>query len=267
MARCKIMGVVNVTPDSFSDGGRYSGAAAAIDHGLRLAGEGADILDIGGESTRPGASPVEEQEELARVLPVIEGLAAKTDAVISIDTRKPFVARAALSAGATIWNDVSALTFAPESLEVAATSPCRIVLMHAQGDPQTMQKNPRYDDVVEEVRGFLAARLDACVKAGVARERLIVDPGIGFGKTAEHNLALLAGLEKFLSLGAPILAGVSRKRFIAAVDRPGPAAERLGGSLAAGLAAVGRGAEFLRVHDAAATRQALAVYYSIKSAS
>ncbi|MEZ5921032.1 MAG: dihydropteroate synthase [Parvularculaceae bacterium] len=267
MARCKIMGVVNVTPDSFSDGGRFFGAAAAIDHGLRLAAEGADILDIGGESTRPGASPVDEQEELARVLPVIEGLAAKTDAVISVDTRKPFVARAALSAGATIWNDVSALSYSPESLEVAATSPCKIVLMHAQGDPETMQKNPQYDDVVEEVRAYLAARIDACVKAGVARERLIVDPGIGFGKTTEHNLTLLACLEKFHSLGAPILAGVSRKRFIAAVDRPGPAGERLGGSLAAGLAAVTRGADILRVHDVVVTRQALAVYYSINSIS
>jgi dihydropteroate synthase len=261
-----LMGIVNVTPDSFSDGGQHCSAPAGIGHGLRLAAEGADILDIGGESTRPGAAPVPLEEELARVLPVIEGLAGNTRARISVDTRKPEVARRAVAAGAAIWNDVSALAYAPDSLETASALGCDVVLMHAQGDPRTMQVAPRYDDVVADVLHFLAGRIEAAMAAGIARARLIVDPGIGFGKTLAHNLALLAGLERFRALGCPILVGTSRKRFIAALDRDGPAAERLGGSLAAALAAAARGAAIIRVHDVAATRQALAVREALETA-
>ncbi len=260
------MGVVNTTPDSFSDGGQFLDLNAAIQHGLRLSDEGAKILDIGGESTRPGAEPVSVEDELARVVPVIEGLAAKTDTALSIDTRKPEVARAAIAAGATIWNDVSALTYAPDSLETAADLSCDIVLMHAQGDPKTMQDHPHYDDVVEEVYAFLAARMEACMKAGVAQEQVIVDPGIGFGKTLAHNLALLANLGRFADLSRPVLLGASRKRFIAALDRDGPAAERLGGSLAAVIAGWRAGASIFRVHDVAATRQALNVADAIANA-
>jgi dihydropteroate synthase len=262
----QIMGVVNVTPDSFSDGGRYASAEAAIAHGRRLADEGAHILDIGGESTRPGADPAPVDVELRRVMPVIEGLAGKTGAIISIDTRKPDVARAAAAAGASIWNDVSALTFAPASLKTAAGLDCKIVLMHAAGDPRTMQDNPYYDDVVEAVYAFLARRIETCLAAGIAPDRLIVDPGIGFGKTLDHNLQLLANLDRFLGLGAPVLVGASRKRFIAALDRSGPAEERLGGSLAAAVEGWRRGASILRVHDVAATRQALAVTAAIENA-
>jgi len=265
-----IMGVVNATPDSFSDGGRFLDPRAAVAHGLRLADEGAAILDIGGESTRPGAEPVDLDEELARTIPVIEGLKGKTQARLSIDTRKPEAARAAVSAGATIWNDVSALTYAPDSLETAAALGCDVVLMHAQGDPRTMQDHPRYDDVVGEVCAFLARRLEAAVRAGVPERRLILDPGIGFGKTPAHNLALLAGLGRLASLGRPVLVGASRKRFIAALDRPGEAADRLGGSIAAVLAAravLGPAAPAIfRVHDVAATRQALAVFSAIENA-
>ena len=262
----KIMGVVNVTPDSFSDGGRFIDPQAAIAHGITLAGDGADILDIGGESTRPGADPVPLKEELAQVMPVIEGLAGKIDAVLSIDTRKPEVARAAVDAGAAIWNDVSALTYTEESLKTAVSLSCQVVLMHAQGDPKTMQENPIYEDVVADVMTFLGARADACVSAGIERNRLIVDPGIGFGKTPAHNVALIAGLDRLTRLNCPILLGASRKRFIAALDRPGPADERLGGSLAAALAGWRRGAAILRVHDVAATRQALNVADAIEKA-
>ncbi|MEL6364925.1 MAG: dihydropteroate synthase [Pseudomonadota bacterium] len=253
------MGVVNVTPDSFSDGGRHDDPERAVAHGLALAEEGADILDIGGESTRPGADVVPADKELARVLPVIEGLRARTCVPISIDTRKPDVARAAVAAGALIWNDVSALTYAPQSLKTAAALGVDIVLMHAQGDPKTMQKAPHYADVVEEVYAFLAGRVEAAVTAGVDEARLIVDPGIGFGKTLAHNLALLAHLKRLKALGRPVLLGASRKRFIAALDRNGPADERLGGSVAAALAGFEAGVDYVRVHDVAATRQAFAV--------
>ncbi|MHA7873336.1 MAG: dihydropteroate synthase, partial [Hyphococcus sp.] len=208
-----IMGVVNTTPDSFSDGGQFLDPAPAVQHGLRLAEEGADILDIGGESTRPGAEPVSVEEELTRVLPVIEQLTGKTYAALSIDTRKPEVAAAAIAAGATIWNDVSALAYSASSLETAAALSCDIVLMHAQGDPGTMQNNPHYDDIVEEIYAFLADRVESCLAAGVAEERLIIDPGIGFGKTLDHNLTLLANLDRFAGLGRPVLLGASRKRF------------------------------------------------------
>ena len=257
------MGVVNATPDSFSDGGRFLDADRAVAHGLRLAEEGADILDIGGESTRPGAEAVPEDEELARILPVVEGLTGATPAQLSIDTRKPKVAAAAVAAGAAVWNDVSALTYEPESLEVAAGLDCAIVLMHAQGDPKTMQDHPHYDDVVEDVYAFLATRIEACVAAGIGEDRLVVDPGIGFGKTHQHNLSLMARLDRFAGLGRPVLLGASRKRFIAALDRDGPADDRLGGSLAAVLAGFAGGVSIFRVHDVAATRQALAVAAAI----
>jgi len=261
-----IMGVVNVTPDSFSDGGMFASADAAVAHGLRLADEGADILDIGGESTRPGAETVSVDAELKRTTPVIEGLVrAGCKARLSIDTRKPEVARAAIAAGASIWNDVTALTYAPDSLVMAASLNCVIVLMHAQGDPKTMQNEPRYDDVVEEVYAYLADRIAACVRAGVGEHRLIVDPGIGFGKTVEHNLTLLANLDRFTALGRPVLLGASRKRFIAALDRDGPAADRLGGSLAVVLAGARRGVSIFRVHDVSATRQALNIANAIEN--
>ena len=261
------MGVVNVTPDSFSDGGSFLDPAHAVDHALKLVDEGAAIIDIGGESTRPGSDPVDEETELARVLPVIRALAVQTAAAISIDTRKPRVARAAVSAGASIWNDVSALTFANDSMETAASLSCRIVLMHAQGDPKTMQDNPRYGDVVAEVAGFLIGRIAACEASGVSRKRLVLDPGIGFGKAPEHNLALIGAIPTLASLGVPVLLGASRKRFIAALDRPGPADGRIGGSVAAAIAGAARGVSILRVHDVAATRQALAVHFAIESAA
>lgn len=257
------MGVVNTTPDSFSDGGRFLDADRAVAHGLRLAEEGAHILDIGGESTRPGAEAVPEDQELARTLPVVEGLADAASVRLSIDTRKPEVAAAAVAAGASVWNDVSALTYAPESLDAAVELDCAIVLMHAQGDPKTMQDHPHYDDVVEEVYAFLARRIEACVAAGVAENRLIVDPGIGFGKTLQHNLSLMARLDRFAALGRPVLLGASRKRFIAALDRDGPADSRVGGSVAAVLSGFACGASIFRVHDVAATRQALAVAAAI----
>lgn len=260
-----LMGVVNVTPDSFSDGGSFLDPAHAIDHALKLVDEGAAIIDIGGESTRPGSDPVDETVELSRVIPVIRALSAQTAAAISIDTRKPRVARASVEAGASIWNDVSALTFAPDSMSVAAALDCRIVLMHAQGDPKTMQDEPRYADVVAEVSAFLSGRIAACEAAGVARRRLIVDPGVGFGKALAHNLALIRGLPALSALGRPVLLGVSRKRFIAALDRQEPAADRLGGSIAAALAGAARGASILRVHDVAATRQALAVHFGLET--
>jgi len=261
----KIMGVVNVTPDSFSDGGQFCDAQAAIDHALKFAGEGADILDIGGESTRPGAAPVRAEEELARTIPVIEGLAGKTEAAISIDTRKPEVARAAVAAGASIWNDVSALAYSSQSIETAAKLGCDIVLMHAQGGPKTMQDNPHYDDVVVEVLAYLAARMELCVAAGIERSRLIIDPGIGFGKALEHNLALIANLDRFAALDCRVLLGVSRKSFIGALGGAGLTEDRLGGSIAAAIEGWRRGAAILRVHDVAATRQALNIAAAVKN--
>lgn len=260
-----LMGIVNVTPDSFSDGGAFLDPSHAVDHALKLVDDGAAIIDIGGESTRPGSDGVDEATELSRILPVIRGLANQTAAPISVDTRRPAVARAAINAGASIWNDVSALTFASDSESVAASLPCRIVLMHAQGDPKSMQDNPCYLDVVAEVRDFLASRIAASVAAGIDRDRLIIDPGIGFGKTVEHNLALMEGLRNLGALGLPVLLGASRKRFIAALDRHGNGGARLGGSIAAALAGAARGASILRVHDVAATRQALAVFCAIEN--
>lgn len=259
----RIMGVVNATPDSFSDGGRFPNLASVVQHGRVLLQQGAEILDIGGESTRPGAEPVGEAEELARVIPVIATLAAE-GAFISVDTMKPAVARAAMAAGATMWNDVSALGYAPDSVETAADLGCEVVLMHMRGEPRTMQSAPAYEDVVAEVCAFLAARAEAAVSAGVARERIWVDPGIGFGKRLEDNLALLSNMNQVAALGFPVLLGVSRKRFVAALDPSSPAPEdRLAGSLAALLACAEHVAA-VRVHDVAQTRQALAVWAAVR---
>lgn len=257
-----VMGIVNVTPDSFSDGGRYPGLDAALGHARRLIAEGADILDIGGESTRPGAAPVSEAEELDRVIPLITAIRAESAMPISIDTLKPAVARAAVAAGATIWNDVSALR-GPAAPAVAADLGCTVVLMHMLGEPGTMQDDPRYDDVVAEVEAFLLARVEVALAAGVAREKLWLDPGIGFGKTLAHNLALLRALPRFVALGFPVLLGASRKRFIAAIDRTADADHRLGGSLAAALAGADAGVAAVRVHDVRETAQALAVNAAI----
>jgi dihydropteroate synthase len=248
--RCLVMGIVNVTPDSFADGGRYLEPRAAVAHGLRLAAEGADLLDVGGESTRPGASYVEEAEELRRVLPVVEALAAATDVPLSIDTRKAAVARAALAAGAAVVNDVSAGRDDPDLLGVAAEAKAPLVLMHMQGTPATMQDDPRYDDVVGEVEAFLRERCAAAEAAGVAAEQLAVDPGIGFGKRDQHNYALLDALPRLTRLGHPVLVGTSRKGFIGrALDLPTD--ERLEGTAATVVWAVERGARIVRVHDVA----------------
>ncbi len=263
MDRPRIMGIVNVTPDSFSDGGRLADAQAAIEHALGLAEAGADILDIGGESTRPGAEPIGEAEERARVLPVIEGLmAAGCRVPVSVDTRKAAIARDALAAGATLFNDVSALTHDPQSLSVATTAPA-LCLMHARGDPQTMQNDPHYPDVLLDVYDYLSERVATAESAGITRDRMAVDPGIGFGKTLEHNLALLAGLPLFLTLGCPLLVGVSRKRFIGTLSGVAEAADRVAGSVAAALHAAGKGAHILRVHDVRATREALDVWSAL----
>jgi dihydropteroate synthase len=257
--RPRIMGIVNVTPDSFSDGGRYLSPDTAVAHALRLEAEGADLLDIGGESTRPGAEPVGIDEEWRRVEPVLCALAKRARVPLSIDTRHAEIMRRAAQAGASVINDVSALAHDPAGLAVAAESGLPVVLMHAQGDPRTMQANPVYDDVVLDVYDYLEARIAACEQAGIARSRLIVDPGIGFGKTLAHNLALLGSLSILHGLGCAILLGASRKSFIAKLT--GAAADdRLPGSLAAALLGVSQGVQIVRVHDVAATRQALAVW-------
>ena len=257
--RPRIMGIVNVTPDSFADGGRYFDSAAAIDHALQLEAEGADMLDIGGESTRPGAAALEVEEECRRVLPVIAGLVAQTRLPLSIDTRNSEVMRRAAASGVSLINDVSALRHDPNSLAVAAQTGLPVVLMHAQGDPRTMQDAPAYDDVVLDVFDFLKQRIAASEAAGIARSRLIVDPGIGFGKTLAHNLRLLCCLSVFHGLGCALLLGASRKSFIGHLTGV-PAPERLPGSLAAALLGTAQGVQILRVHDVAATRQALTVW-------
>ena len=260
------MGVLNLTPDSFSDGGRFSDPAGALAQARRLIVEGADLIDIGGESTRPGAEPVPAEEEIARVVPLIAALAAETEIPISIDTLKPQVARAAITAGARIWNDVSALA-APGAPELAAELGCRVVLMHMQGEPRTMQAAPRYDDVVAEVTAWLAARAEAAMAAGVAREAIWLDPGIGFGKTLAHNLALLAHLDTLVALGFPVLLGASRKSFLKAIDPAAAVAQdRLPGSLAVALAGAAAGVACVRVHDVAETRQALRTWAAIEAA-
>jgi dihydropteroate synthase len=253
------MGVLNVTPDSFSDGGRYLEAEAAVAHGLRLTQEGADLIDVGGESTRPGAEPVGEQEELRRVLPVVERLAAAVEAPLSIDTSKAEVARRAFEAGAGFLNDVTALAGDPAMAELAAGAGVDVCLMHMKGTPRTMQEDPRYGDVVAEVAAFLEQRLQFATSRGIAEERIWLDPGIGFGKALEHNLELLRRLDEIVALGRPVLVGASRKRFIGALTGK-PETQRLGGSLAAALIAFERGAAMLRVHDVAATRDAIDVF-------
>jgi dihydropteroate synthase len=260
----RVMGILNVTPDSFSDGGCFQGPDAALAHAKRLITEGADVLDIGGESTRPGATPVSEADELARIIPIIHAIREVSAIALSIDTMKPAVARAAVEAGASIWNDVTALSFAPDSPAMAAALGCEVVLSHMQGAPATMQTAPHYDDVVAEVTESLLARAKAAMAAGVRKEKIWLDPGIGFGKTAAHNLQLLAGLDRLVSLGFPVLLGASRKGFIRAVDPAASgAAARLGGSLAAALAGAAAGVAMVRAHDVAETVQALAVAHAI----
>ncbi|MGJ3231461.1 MAG: dihydropteroate synthase [Oceanicaulis sp.] len=265
--RPQVMGVVNVTPDSFSDGGRFAHAEAAVAHALALLDQGADWLDIGGESTRPGAEPVEAAAERDRVIPVIEAvLKARPEARISIDTMKPEIARAAVRAGALMWNDVNALQ-APGALDVAAELECLACLMHMRGEPQTMQQDPVYDSVVADVARDLGRRAGAALSHGVTRARVLIDPGIGFGKTLDHNLALMAALDSFTQLGFPVLFGASRKRFIHAID--GSASDpmdRLGGSLAAALHAARAGCAIVRVHDVRETVQALKVQAAIARA-
>ena len=261
LERPLIMGVVNVTPDSFSDGGRYDSTESAAAHARALLSEGADILDIGGESTRPGSMPIELEEERRRVLPLLEALAG-CGVPISVDTRKPALMRDAIEAGASLINDISALE-APGAIEVIAAASVAVCLMHKQGEPRTMQVDPQYDDVVAEVRDYLARRIEAASKAGIASERLVIDPGFGFGKTFEHNLMLLRELKSFTTLGVPVLAGLSRKGMLGtitgrAVDR------RVHGSVAAALLAVEAGASIVRVHEVAATRDAVAVWSAIR---
>jgi len=257
-AQPTIMGIVNVTPDSFSDGGQNQQASAAIAHGLRLAGEGAHIVDVGGESTRPGSLGVSEVEELDRVIPVIEGL-AREGIRVSCDTRKAKVMAEALKAGASIINDVSALGHDPKSIETLAATACPVVLMHAQGDPRTMQLNPSYEDVSLDVYDYLEARIVACERAGIARTRLAADPGIGFGKTYAHNLEILQQIALYHGLGVPVLVGLSRKSLIGALTGEKVAARRVHGSVGGAVQAMLNGVQILRVHDVRATVEAIAV--------
>ncbi|MBE2291887.1 MAG: dihydropteroate synthase [Xanthomonadales bacterium] len=260
--RTRVMGIVNVTPDSFSDGGDHATTDAAVAHALKLAEEGADVLDVGGESTRPGAGEVPLEEELRRVIPVIERLARETALPISVDTCKPGVMRAAVEAGAGMVNDVCALR-REGALETAAALGVPVVLMHMLGDPRSMQDDPRYDDVVAEVHRFLAERIFAAELAGIPKKNLVADPGFGFGKTTVHNVELLARLERFVELGVPVLAGLSRKRSIGELTGRRDPAERAAGSVAAHLVAAQRGARIVRVHDVAATVDALKVWEAV----
>ena len=255
----RIMGIVNVTPDSFSDGGETFQRDDALARGRAMIAAGADILDIGGESTRPGADPVDPDEEIARVVPVIEVLSAES-ALVSIDTRRTAVMRAAIAAGAKIVNDVTALTGDEGSMAVVAEAGVDVILMHMQGEPRNMQANPTYDDVVADVRIFLAALVGACAEAGISKERVAVDPGLGFGKTLEHNLELIHHIDAFQDLAAAVAIGASRKSFIGRLSGVDEAADRMAGSISAVLAARSRGAQIFRVHDVAETRQALEVW-------
>ncbi|MCC8362174.1 dihydropteroate synthase [Lysobacter sp. A6] len=260
--RTRVMGIVNVTPDSFSDGGEHATTEAAIAHGVRLAEEGADILDVGGESTRPGADEVPLEEELRRVIPVIEGLVRATTLPISVDTSKPEVMRGAVAAGAGMINDVYALR-REGALDAAASLGVPVVLMHMLGEPRSMQESPVYDDVVSDVHRFLAERIFAAEMAGIPKARIVVDPGFGFGKTSDHNLALLARLETIAELGVPVLAGLSRKRTIGDLTGRRDPHDRVAGSVAAHLVAAQRGAKLVRVHDVAPTVDALKVWAAI----
>ena len=260
--RPRVMGIVNVTPDSFSDGGAHDNVDAAVAHALRLAAEGADILDVGGESTRPGAEPVGVEEELRRVIPVIERLARECPLPISVDSSKPEVMRAAVAAGAGMLNDVYALR-GEGALDAAASLATPVVLMHMQGEPRSMQAEPHYEDVVSEVFRFLAERIFAAEMAGIDKKRIVVDPGFGFGKNRDHNLALLAQLRRFEELGVPVLAGLSRKKTIGELTGRSDPRERVHGSVAAHLIAAQHGARLLRVHDVAATVDALQVWNAV----
>ncbi|HWC89708.1 MAG TPA: dihydropteroate synthase [Pirellulales bacterium] len=257
-----VMGIVNVTPDSFSDGGRYFAQQQAIEHGLALAAEGADLLDVGGESTRPYAEPVPPGEEARRALDVVRALAERAGVPISIDTSKAAVAREALAAGAEIINDVTALAGDPDMLGLAATSAAGVCLMHMRGTPQTMQDDPRYDDLIGEIAAFLAARRDACTRAGIALERIALDPGVGFGKTHGHNVQIVANCYRFHELGCPLLVGHSRKGFLAKVvgDKQ---ADLTAGTIGASIALALQGVQIVRVHDVRAVRQALAVFEAV----
>ncbi len=259
--RPRIAGIVNVTPDSFSDGGKYLDPESAIAHGLKLAEDGADLLDIGGESTRPGADAVSIDEEIARIVPVIEALARQTSLPIAIDTSKPEVMRATIAAGAGMINDVRALR-GDGALDAAADLKVPVCLMHMLGEPRTMQDDPHYDDVVSDVRRFLTDRIFACEMSGIDKNKLVVDPGFGFGKTLEHNLTLLRALDQFAALGVPTMVGLSRKSMIGTLT--GAALnDRVAGSVAAALIAVQKGAAIVRVHDVAATRDALTVWQGV----
>ena len=260
-----IMGVINVTPDSFSDGGNFVSVDAAVEHGLRMAAEGAEILDIGGESTRPGAAPVSADEELRRVIPVIERLSGQTSAALSIDTSKASVARAAVAAGAEIINDVTALRGDDHMAQVAAESGCAVVLMHMQGTPRTMQQDPQYGEVVEEVVAHLRQRIEAARSAGIAADRMAIDPGIGFGKTVEHNLQLIAGLGEFTALGHPVLLGVSRKSFLATAAQCPKVEDRDLPTAALTAIGYGSGARIFRVHAVRPNVQALRLAEALSS--
>ncbi|MGF1455362.1 MAG: dihydropteroate synthase [Alphaproteobacteria bacterium] len=261
-----VMGILNVTPDSFSDGGRFAAVSDVVDAAASMAAAGAAILDVGGESTRPGSDPVGLQEELDRVIPVIEALTSRLPVPVSIDTRKAAVMAAAMGAGAAIVNDVSALTHDPRALAVVAGLDCPVILMHAQGEPKTMQAAPTYGDVLLDVYDALQHRIAACGAAGIAPERIVVDPGIGFGKTLEHNIALLRGLALFHGLGCPVLLGASRKSFIGRLDPRGGGepADRLGGSIAVACRAADAGIQIIRVHDVAQTVQAITVWQAMR---
>jgi len=260
--RPRIMGVVNVTPDSFSDGGDFADTESAIAHGLALRQAGADILDVGGESTRPGSDPLPVEVELARVLPVIEAL-ARAGALVSVDTRRARVMAEAIAVGARIVNDITALAGDTASLGFVAKAGVSAVLMHMQGEPRSMQANPVYVEAPLDIRDYFVERLEACAAAGIPADRIAIDPGIGFGKNDRHNIAILQGLGVFHELGVPILLGVSRKSFIGRLSRKEPAKQRLAGSLAAGLAGLDRGVQILRVHDVAETYQAMAVWQAL----
>ncbi len=263
LTRPRVMGILNVTPDSFSDGGRFFDRERALDHARRMLADGADLIDVGGESTRPGAAPVDEAGELARVIPVIDEL-AREGALVSVDTMKPAVMRAAVAAGAAMINDVNALRL-PGALEAAASTNAAVCLMHMQGEPRTMQDAPNYGDVAAEVRDFLVLRAQSCEAVGIARERIVLDPGFGFGKTLAHNLALVRALPQLVATGYPVLAGLSRKSSLGAITgRPG--SERLAASLAAALAAVAHGAAIVRVHDVRETVDALKVWTAVQGA-
>lgn len=261
LTRPHVMGIVNVTPDSFSDGGKYSSTASAVEHGLQLIAEGADILDIGGESTRPGAQPVSLDDELQRVIPVIEALSAVTSVPLSIDTYKPEVMRAAILAGADIVNDICALR-EDGALDVVANSNAGVCLMHMQGVPQTMQINPVYDDVVAEVKQFLSDRVNACLAHGIVKQRILLDPGFGFGKTTAHNVALIQHLDSLAELGFPLLVGLSRKSVLGKIAG-GDELQRLHAGLAASVVSVMKGAKIVRVHDVKATVDALKVVTAV----